>query len=169
MNSERKIVTADLGDPKVRAILLHHAETARAQTARGSAHALGLEGLQRPDITVWALWEGGEVLGVGALKMVAAGHGELKAMHTAERARRRGIGTAVLRHILGAASESGLSRVSLETGSWDYFAPARALYSAHGFAECPPFGDYRPDPNSVFMTRELPAGGLSVREAPKRG
>jgi putative acetyltransferase len=163
MNSGRSIVTADLGDPKVRAILLHHAETARAQTARGSAHALGLEGLQRPDITVWALWEGGEVLGVGALKVLGPGHGELKAMHTSEAARRKGIGTAVLLHILAAASQRGLSRVSLETGSWPYFAPARAFYASHGFAECPPFGDYKADANSVFMTLELPGAAPAGR------
>jgi putative acetyltransferase len=45
-----------------------------------------------------------------------------------------------------------MSRLSLETGSWDYFQPAVALYRSHGFVECPPFGDYVPDPNSIFMT-----------------
>jgi putative acetyltransferase len=61
----------------------------------------------------------------------------------------------MLRHIMAAARKRGLSRLSLETGSWPYFASARALYARHGFAECPPFGDYRPDPNSVFMTLAL--------------
>jgi putative acetyltransferase len=37
----------------------------------------------------------------------------------------------------------------------EYFEPARGLYRKNGFRSCPPFGDYREDPNSVFMTREL--------------
>lgn len=61
----------------------------------------------------------------------------------------------MLRHIIAAARESGLSRLSLETGSWAYFHPAQALYRRHGFVECPPFADYAPDPNSVFMSLDL--------------
>jgi putative acetyltransferase len=76
-------------------------------------------------------------------------------MHTAEAARGRGVGAAMLRHIVGRARAAGLARLSLETGAWPYFAPARALYARHGFVECGPFGDYRPDPHSVFMTLAL--------------
>jgi putative acetyltransferase len=61
----------------------------------------------------------------------------------------------MLLHLVDLARTMGLERVSLETGSWEYFAPARALYRAHGFVECAPFGDYRSDPNSVFMTRTV--------------
>jgi len=76
-------------------------------------------------------------------------------MHAAQSMRRRGAGTAMLRHIIAAARARGMSRLSLETGSWDYFRPAYALYKNHGFVECPPFADYVPDPNSVFMSLEL--------------
>jgi putative acetyltransferase len=76
-------------------------------------------------------------------------------MHTEQSQRRKGAGSAMLRHIIDRAREFGLTRLSLETGSWPYFAPARALYQRHGFVECPPFGSYAPDPNSVFMTLEL--------------
>ena len=76
-------------------------------------------------------------------------------MHTAEAARRRGVASAMLRHIIAASRERGLTRLSLETGSFGYFAPAVALYKASGFTECPPFGSYRPDPNSLFLTREI--------------
>ena len=84
-------------------------------------------------------------------------------MHTAAAARRRGVGSAILRHIVDAARARGMSRVSRETGSWPYFEPARALYAHHGFVECPPFGDYRPDPNSVFMTLTLQAPTVATR------
>ena len=95
---------------------------------------------------------------MGALKRLPNGTGEVKSMHVAEAARRRGLGGVMLRHIVAAARADGLARLSLETGSWPYFAPAVALYRAHGFAECGPFGDYAPDPNSVFLTLDLRAG-----------
>jgi putative acetyltransferase len=136
--------------------LLHtHVATARAETAPGSAHALDLTGLQSTEITVWTIWEGGALLGVGALKRLSADHGEVKSMHTAQAMRGRGAGSAMLRHIIAAARDAGLSRLSLETGAWDFFRPAHALYRRHGFTDCPAFGDYAPDPNSVFLTLDL--------------
>jgi putative acetyltransferase len=147
--------------------LLHtHLERARAETARGSAHALDVSGLRAPDVTFWSAWTDDAaddvgaspaLLGVGALRRLDAAHGEVKSMHTAEAARGRGVGAALLAHIVAHARAHGMTRLSLETGAWPYFAPARALYARHGFVECPPFGDYRPDPNSVFMTRVLTA------------
>jgi putative acetyltransferase len=76
-------------------------------------------------------------------------------MHTVQTRRRSGVGSAVLLHIIDAARNMGLSRLSLETGSADFFVPARELYRRHGFVECAPFGDYVEDPNSVFMSRDL--------------
>ncbi|MFZ0009289.1 MAG: GNAT family N-acetyltransferase [Steroidobacteraceae bacterium] len=80
---------------------------------------------------------------------------ELKSMHTVPAARRRGVATLMLRHLIAAARSGGMRRLSLETGSWDYFEPARELYRRHGFHVCPPFADYDPDPNSTFMTLQL--------------
>lgn len=149
------IVEGGLDDPRVVALLDLHVARARAETARDSAHALDLSGLRAPEVTFWSAWEGDEVVGVGALRRLSTDHGEIKSMHTAEAARGRGVGSAILRRIMVAARARGMSRLSLETGSWPYFAAARALYARHGFVECQPFGDYRNDPNSVFMTRSL--------------
>jgi putative acetyltransferase len=144
-----------LEDPRVRDLLAHHFRTARAQTAAGSAHALDLDGLKVPAIRFWSVWEGDSVVGVGALKELSPSHGEVKSMHTLDTRRRLGVGGAMLRHIIERARAMGMTRLSLETGSWPYFEPARAFYRRHGFVECPPFGDYGPDPNSIFMTLEL--------------
>jgi putative acetyltransferase len=152
------IIVGGLDDPRVVALLHTHVTRARAETARGSAHALDLAGLRAPEITFWSVWEGDEVVGVGALKRLSADHGEVKSMHTAEAARGRGVGLALLRQIMATARARGVRRLSLETGSWPYFQPARALYARHGFVESAPFGDYREDPNSVFMTLELEEG-----------
>ncbi len=152
-----RIIEGGLSDPRVIALLQVHLTTARAATAPGSAHALDLSGLQSPDITFWTAWDDDTLLGCGALKRLAADHGEIKSMHTAQAARRSGVGGAMLRHIIDAARAGGLSRLILETGSWDFFRPARALYRRHGFVECGPFPPYVLDPNSVFMTLELRA------------
>jgi putative acetyltransferase len=151
------IVEGRLDDPRVVDLLGTHLARARAETAPGSAHALDLSGLRAPEVTFWSASEGDVVVGVGALKRLSADHGEVKSMYTAEAARGRGVGSAMLRQIMAAARARGMSRLSLETGSWPYFEAARALYARHGFVECPPFGEYREDPNSVFMTLALGA------------
>jgi putative acetyltransferase len=150
-----QIVEGGLDDPRVVELLHNHLTRSQAETAPGSAHALDLSGLQSPDMTFWSAWEDATLVGVGALKTLSEDHGEVKSMHTVEAARGRGVGSAMLRHIVEAARSRGMSRLSLETGSWPYFAPARALYARHGFVECPPFADYVEDPNSIFMTRSL--------------
>lgn len=150
------ITEGGLDDPRVVALLTLHVTRARAVTPEGSAHALGLSGLKRPEIRFWSGWEGEALATVGALKRLSAEEGEVKSMHTAEALRGRGFGAAMLAHIIGAARQAGLTRLWLETGSFDYFAPARAMYAKAGFVECAPFGDYRPDRNSTFMT--LPLG-----------
>jgi putative acetyltransferase len=152
------IIEGGLDDPRVVELLHTHLNRARSETARGSAHALDLSELAAPGVTFWSAWEGDAVAGIGALRRLSADHGEIKSMHTAEAMRGRGVASAILRHIIAAAKARGMSRLSLETGAWSYFAPARALYARHGFVECGPFGNYRLDPHSVFMTMELDSG-----------
>lgn len=150
-----RITLDDLTDPAVIALLDGHVARLRSISPPESPHALDLDGLRAPDVTFWVARDGDEVLGCGALTEIAPGHGEVKSMRTAPTAQRRGVARAVLAEILAEARRRGLSRLSLETGSADFFAPARALYAAHGFAECEPFGTYRPDPHSTFMTLPL--------------
>jgi putative acetyltransferase len=149
------IIDGGLERPEVIALLHRHVTAARAATAEGSAHALDLSGLQSPNIHFFSAWEADTLIAVGALKRFSSSEGEIKSMHVAEQARRRGAGAAMLRHIIAAASEQGLKTLSLETGASDHFIPARALYRAHGFRDCPPFADYRSDPNSVFLCLKL--------------
>ena len=153
-----RITSGDLNDSRVIEMLRYHLTTARAQTAPGSAHALDLAGLQSPDISFWTAWDGETLVAVGALKQLSADHGEVKSMHTAIAARRRSVGSAMLQHIIAFARSRGISRLSLETGSWDYFKPAHALYQAHGFVLCGPFAGYVEDPNSLYLTLDLTTG-----------
>jgi putative acetyltransferase len=149
------ITEGGLDDPRVIALLTLHVSRARAVTPPGSSHALDLSGLKQPAITFWSGWEGETLAVVGALKRMSGEDGEVKSMHTAEALRGRGHGRAMLAHIIAAARTQGLARLWLETGSFGYFDAARAMYAKAGFVECDPFGDYRPDPNSTFMTLPL--------------
>jgi putative acetyltransferase len=102
-----RISPGDLTDPRIVALLTTHITTARAETARGSAHALDISALQAPDIQFWAAWDGDELLAVGALRQLSPTLGEVKSMHTTQSARRRGAGSAMLRHIISTARTTG--------------------------------------------------------------
>lgn len=145
----------DLSRPEVAALLRVHLEAAAANSPPDSMHALDIEGLKAPDVTFWTAWDDGRLVGCGALKELDPAQGEIKSMHTAQAMRGRGIARAMLAHIVAEARRRGYRRLSLETGTPPAFAPARALYAGFGFRECPPFGDYRLDPYSVYMTLEL--------------
>ncbi|MBD8061054.1 GNAT family N-acetyltransferase [Actinomycetaceae bacterium Sa1BUA1] len=124
-----------------------------------SMHALTDKGLRDPDVTFFAARDDdGALLGCGAIKGLGEGTAELKTMRTVATARGRGVGSAMLAHLLAVARERGFTSVHLETGSMDYFAAARRLYARHGFLETGPFGDYAPDPLSTFMTLQLRPG-----------
>jgi putative acetyltransferase len=145
----------DLGGPEIAALLAEHLRSMHALSPPESVHALPLDGLKRPEVTMWSAWEGGELLGCGALKQLDPSHGEVKSMRTASRHLRRGVASALLRHIIEDARRRAYRRLSLETGSQDAFAPARSLYARFGFTPCGPFADYTDDPNSYYMTRLL--------------
>lgn len=145
----------DLRGGEIAELLATHVAFCRASSPPESTHVLDLDALRAPDITFWSAWKSGSLLGCAALKELDPTHGEVKSMHTAVRYRGRGVGLALLRHIVGDARSRGYRRLSLETGSMEAFAPARSLYARFGFAVCAPFGDYRLDPNSVFMTLDL--------------
>ncbi|MET4097980.1 putative acetyltransferase [Agrococcus sp. UYP10] len=147
---------ADFADAALLAFLQAHLDDLAPTAPACSQHALDVDGLQRPGVRVWTARSADAALvGTVALAPVDAGHEELKSMRTDPARRGAGIGATMLRHAIDDARSRGVRRVSLETGSQPFFAPARALYAKHGFVECPPFGSYRPDPNSTFMTLPL--------------
>ncbi len=145
----------DLRGSDVAALLEAHLDNSRRWSPPESIHVLDLDALRAPEITFWTVRDGETLLGCGALKELDPSHGEIKSMHTAAAHRGKGVAAALLAHIVAEARSRGYRRLSLETGSMDAFAPARALYARFGFVGCPPFGDYILDPNSVFMTLDL--------------
>jgi len=144
-----------LKGPEIKALLEEHLADLRSKSPPCSVHALDLERLRQPDITFWSVWEGKALVGCGALKELDPGHGEIKSMRTVAAHLRKGIAAKVVRHILEEAKRRGYRRLSLETGSTKDFAPAHNLYAGFGFKPCGPFADYKEDPFSLYMTREL--------------
>ncbi len=141
--------------PDVSALLDAHLADMHAESPPESVHALPHGALAAPDVAFWTARADGRLLGCGALKALARAEGEVKSMRTSPDARGRGVASAVLARILDEAARRGYSRVLLETGTQDYFAPARRLYLRHGFVECGPFAAYQPDPLSAFMALDL--------------
>ncbi|HUZ76320.1 MAG TPA: GNAT family N-acetyltransferase [Chloroflexota bacterium] len=148
-----RIEIDDLSGEEIAAFLHEHLSEVHSVGPPESQHALDIEGLRSPEVTLWAAREGDRLVGCGALKRLDATHAELKSMRTAPARRRSGVASALLEHVIAEAKRRGYSRLSLETGSFDLFEPARRLYLKYGFDYCKPFADYAEDPNSVFMTR----------------
>ena len=145
----------NLTSEKVHALLRVHLETIAPTAPAESRHALDLSGLQRPDLTFWCMWDNDELAGFGALKKLTPLQGEVKSMRTATTYLRRGVAAALLAHIIKTAQERRYESLHLETGSMDFFTPARDFYRSFGFVPSNPFGDYKPDPNSAFMSMDL--------------
>lgn len=132
-----------------------HSQACHADTPPELIHMIPRASLDAPDIAFFVMRDGGQPVGMGAIKTIGSDHGEVKSMHVLAETRGRGLSRALLDHMIDQARQSGLHRLSLETGVQPTFTAARYLYLRAGFEECPPFGSYQPDPNSVFMTRAI--------------
>lgn len=149
------IQIGSLDNPQIVNLIREHLAAMEPTAPAESRHALDLNGLSDDSITLWAVWDGNQLAGIAALKHLSQTHAEIKSMKTAKSFLRKGIASQLLSHIIEEAKQSGYQQLSLETGSMDFFAPARKLYSSFGFLECGPFEGYVEDPNSVFMTKYL--------------
>lgn len=145
----------DLSGPGIAHLLQTHLDSCLSVTPVGSAHALDINSLRASDVTFWTVWQEDILMACGALKEIAPDHGEIKSMHTYQKYRGKGIASRLVHHIIAEAKNRHYKRLSLETGSFEAFAPARAAYEKLGFDECPPFAAYKLDPNSVFMSLNL--------------
>ena len=151
----RIVKPGDFRDDRVKALLTRHLEGMHANSPPGHVFALDWSGLQTPEISFYALWEGEDLLGVGALKELAPGLGEIKSMRTADVHLRKGVGAAILEHIIAEAQRRGYRRLSLETGSGPAFEPAITLYRKYGFIEGGAFDGYEKSPFNQFLHLDL--------------
>ena len=149
------IKPADFDDDRLKALLTRHLQGMHASSPLGHVFALDWSGLQTPEISFFALWEGEELLGFGALKELGPRAGEIKSMRTADAHLRRGVAATILDHIIAEARRRGYARLSLETGSGPAFEPALRLYRKYGFTEGGAFSDYEKSPFNQFLHLDL--------------
>jgi putative acetyltransferase len=144
-----------LGDRQVEALIRHHRDEALSTTPADNAHALDSGGLATPGVSFFSVWEGDDLLGIGALKAIDDTHAELKSMRTTPAHLRKGVARVLLDHLIAEARSQGFTQLSLETGTAPMFAPANAMYERYGFADCGPFGSYPASAHNRFMTMAL--------------
>jgi len=145
----------NLTSPEIISLLQEHLNDMYLTSPPESVHALDLDALRKSEITFWTLWDANKLAGCGAIKELDSTHAEIKSMRTSHDFRRQGVAAKMMQQILATAKTRNYQRLSLETGSMEYFSAARKLYESFGFEYCSPFGDYWNDPNSVFMTKLL--------------
>jgi putative acetyltransferase len=150
-----KIIQDDLSSTAVAELLREHMAEMLRHSPPESVHALDLSGLRAADITFWTAWDRDDLLGCGALKELDNRHGVIISMRTARALAGKGVASAILSHLMDEAGRRSYLRLSLETGSGPAFEAAHALYRKFGFRYCGPFGSYREDPFSRFMTLEF--------------
>tara|TARA_B100001540_G_scaffold110343_1_gene98992 strand:- start:339 stop:794 length:456 start_codon:yes stop_codon:yes gene_type:complete len=150
-----KSIEGNFDNPEVNELLKKHFVELRSVSPAGSTHVLDTSGLKDPSIKFWSLWENNKLIGCGALKFLDKDHGEFKSIRVADEFRNKGIGERIINHLIEEAKKLKISKLSIETGSGDFFLPARKLFSKFGFKKSSPFAHYKEDPNSCYYTLNL--------------
>ena len=148
-----KSIEGNFENAEVNKMLINHFIELRSVSPEGSAHVLDIEGLKDSSIKFWSLWENQELMGCGALKFLDKKHGEFKSIRVKDEFRKKGNGLIIIKHLIEEAKKLDIQKLSLETGSGIFFAPARKLFIKCGFKPCDPFAHYKVDPNSCYMSR----------------
>ena len=147
-----KSIEGNFDNSEVLELLNKHFIELRSVSPEGSAHVLDIEGLKDQNIKFWSLWEGNLLMGCGALKLLNKEHGEFKSIRVEDRFRKKDNGIKILKHLIFEAKKLNIKRISVETGTGDFFTPARKLFNKCGFKLCKPFAHYKEDPNSCYMS-----------------
>ena len=147
-----KSIEGNFDNPEVYELLIKHFIELRSVSPEGSAHVLDIAGLKDPSIKFWSLWDGQNLMGIGALKFLDKEHGEFKSIRVSNKFKGKGNGLKVINYLINEAEKLNIKRLSLETGAGDFFLVARKLFNKCGFKTCKPFSHYKNDINSVYMT-----------------
>ena len=150
-----KSIEGNFDNPEVDKLLRKHFIELRSVSPAGSTHVLDIDGLKNPNIKFWSLWESEKLIGCGALKFLNENHGEFKSIRVADQYRGKGYGQKIITHLIAEAKELKIKKISIETGSGEFFKSARRLFKNFGFEKCEPFSHYKTDTNSCYMSLEI--------------
>ena len=150
-----KSIEGNFENIEVNELLNKHFVELRSVSPTGSTHVLDIDGLKDPSIKFWSLWENNKLIGCGALKFLEKNHGEFKSIRVADEFKKKGIGERIINHLIEEAKKLEISKLSIETGAGEFFAPARKLFNKFGFKKSEPFAHYKIDPNSCYFTLDL--------------
>ena len=150
-----KSIEGNFDNPEVNELLKKHFIELRAVSPAGSTHVLDIPGLKDQSIKFWSLWENDELMGCGALKFLERNHGEFKSIRVADEFRKQGFGIKIIKCLIDEAKKLDIKKISIETGSGDFFLSARKLFQKCGFKSCKPFAHYKEDPNSCYFTLDI--------------
>ena len=150
-----KSIEGNFDNLEVNDLLKKHFIELRSVSPAGSTHVLDIDGLKDSSIKFWSLWENNKLIGCGALKFLEKDHGEFKSIRVADEFRKKGIGERIINHLIEEAKKLEISKLSIETGAGEFFAPARKLFNKFGFKKSEPFAHYKVDPNSCYFTLDL--------------
>ena len=150
-----KSIENNFDNPQVNELLKTHFIELKSVSPEGSSHVLDIEGLKVPSIKFWSLWENNKLIGCGALKFLEKDHGEFKSIRVVDEFRKKGIGERIIKHLIEEAKKLKISKLSIETGAGEFFAPARKLFNKFGFKKSEPFAHYKVDPNSCYFSLDL--------------
>ena len=148
-------VEGNFDNTKVNNLLKKHFIELRSVSPAGSTHVLDVEGLKDPSIKFWSLWENEKLIGCGALKFLDSQHGEFKSIRVADEFRKKGFGEKIIFHLIEEAKKLKIKKISIETGSGNFFKSARELFKKFGFEPCEPFAHYKEAPNSCYYTKNI--------------
>ena len=150
-----KSIENNFDHPEVNDLLNKHFIELRSVSPEGSVHVLDIPGLKISSIKFWSLWENEQLIGCGALKFLGENHGEFKSIRISDKFRKNGLGIKIITHLINEAKKLNVKRKSVETGSGDFFVPARKLFKKCGFEPCKPFAHYKEDPNSCYFSLDI--------------
>ena len=150
-----KSIEGNFDNPEVDDLLRKHFIELKSVSPAGSTHVLDIDGLKNPSIKFWSLWENEKLMGCGALKFLNENHGEFKSIRVADQYRGKGYGQKIISHLIAEAKELKIKKISIETGSGEFFKSARRLFKNFGFEKCEPFSHYKTDANSCYMSLEI--------------
>ena len=140
---------------EVHELLSRHFIELRSVSPEGSTHVLDIDGLKSPSIKFWSFWDNKKLIGCGALKLIDKTHGEFKSIRISNKYQKTGYGKKLLNELFKEAKKLNISKISVETGSGEFFLPARKLFLSSGFNPCKPFAHYTEDPNSKYYNKYL--------------